>query len=221
VCVHHQNQLLKWQRLNYLKSNVFRHLIFRWLFALFTARATKYPFFKCWREKKMILCSCGAVKRRAHHVHQSEPPETNAFQSNKRPYQHSTESAERGLSEISFAASQGERAATDHLICGSLQHFFFPPSKRQKTEEAERKENTAPVSLNQWETRKQSMLNTPRPFSYSLTRKLKERDLVFSKRHVDSVWVAAAKVCACELVHACKRAPRRIILDYFLHLPRV
>lgn len=87
---------------------------------------------------------------------------------------------------------------------GGMCHCSFNlwlPSKKLETKRAERKENTTHVSLNQSETRKQSMHNTTLPFSDPATLKLKDRDLVISKLHVNSVRATAAAVCAYKNVH--------------------
>lgn len=96
------------------------------------------------------------------------------------------------------------------MCCSSFNLWL--PSKRRKTKRAERKENTTRISPNQWETRKQSMQNTTLPFSYPLTQKLKDRDLVIWKLNMNSVWVAATAVCAYK--HECMRAA--IKADYLL-----
>lgn len=138
----------------------------------------------------IILYSCGPIKWHTHRIHSELMKQIHL-------------KAISGLINI-FQSLQSVGSVRYHFqLPGGMCHCSFNlwlpatlPSKRRKTKRAERKENTTHISLNQWETRKQSMANTTLPFSYPPTQKLKDRDHVLWKLRVNSVWATAAALCA-------------------------
>lgn len=135
------------------------------------------------KHNKITLFSCGAIKHYMHRIH-SEPMKQIRLKTIS------------GLINI-LQSLQNVGSVRYHFqlpggICHCSFNLWLPatlPSKRRKTKAGERKGNTTHISLNQWETRKQSMQNTTLPFSYPLAQKLK-RCCNFI-----SVWVTAAAVC--------------------------